>query len=363
MVTRVKKLVAELTPDDEARAEELHRRSVFINALDIASIHDFDKEYIERIRNSGLTCGVKTVVLHELRFERYTRLWEDNESVFRKISDYLRLAHEHADVVSVVKTAADIERAKRDNKYGLIFGLQNATPVGDKLALLPALYELGVRIIVLSYNRRNAFADGCGEPSNAGLSTLGRRLVEEMNDRGMLVDLTHVGRRSSLEALELSEKPCTFSHSNADAVVPNPIAKPDDLLRMCAEKGGVNGIAAKPQRLVTEGIATIEHFMDQVDYMVNLVGSESVGFGLDTPSHWSHNPALAEMLGETWKRTYPEFAGKREDVTQADCEGLDTWEGLPNLTRGLVARGYTDDEIERILGKNFLRLFRDVFGA
>ncbi len=363
MSTRTKKLVSELTPDEEMRALELHNDSIVINGLDIASIHNFDHEYVDRIRNGGLTCGIKTVILHELRFEHYTRIWEDNDGAVRKISDYLRYIDDNPDRVLHATTAADIERAKQEGKYAVMFGFQNAVAIGDNLALLRAFHKLGLRVIVIAYNRRNAFADGAAEPANAGLSILGRRLVEEMNELGILVDLTHVGYQSSQEALELSTKPCTFSHSNANAVVANTIAKPDYLLRMCAEKGGVNGIAAKPQRLVVEGEATIEHFMDMVDYMVNLCGVEGVGLGLDTPSHWSHEPALHKMKSDNFIKKYPEFAGSRTDLTQADCTGLETWEGLPNISRGLVARGYEDGEIKKILGGNFLRLFRDVFGS
>jgi len=245
----------------------------------------------------------------------------------------------------------------------VVFGSQHADfLVGPppNLDLLPVYHRLGLRILQPTYNERNVFADGCGERSNGGLSRLGLELVERMNRLRMLFDCSHLGVQDTLDGCEYSDFPVA-THSNARSLCDNVRNRTDEEIHAIAEKGGVIGVVAFPSfvkwtKMEQGERPTIEDVLDHIDYISDLVGVEHVGIGLDLIEGWPlERHRLLDRRPDIWGRPTPQG-------TYDYPEGLDSIDKLPNLAKGLIARGYSDREIRKILGENWLRVFRKAWG-
>lgn len=322
-----------LTDKEEKRAMELHRRSIVIDALN-ASI--MDEEYFLKMQQGGVTATNYTVAMNQ------------NLSETTKLIAQMYRQIDASDVATLIENTTDIRQAKKEGKVGIILGFQSVGPLEGDLSLLKIYYRLGVRIIQLTYHFKNICGDGCKEPTNSGLSLFGARLIQQMNDMGMVIDLAHVGERTEREAIAVSRHPVIASHSNVYSRVPTYQNKKDDVIVALAEKGGVIGITGFPRLL--EANPTLDLLLDHVDYVVQLVGVDHVGIGLDFAEGWPDSPFHRKKLLKIDGRIYDW------------PEGIDTVSKWPNITRGLVDRGYSDDDIAKIIGGNFLRVFEEVIG-
>ena len=207
-------------------------------------------------------------------------------------------------------------------------------------------------MIQLTYNERNPLGDGCTERTDAGLSDLGVQVVAEMNRLGIVIDLSHVGYRTSMEAMEASRAPVIFSHSNAKAICNSARNLTDDQIRAAAAGGGVVGVNAFPAFVSRDPAPSVEHFLDHIDHMVGLIGENHVGLGCDFSRETEDDYEYFKYKEDVYPRppwVYP--------------AGIDGFAKIPNVSRGLVARGYRDDTIRKILGGNFFRIFRQVWGG
>jgi len=249
---------------------------------------------------------------------------------------------------------------KAQGRLGVVFHFQNSLPIGRDADSVWAYAAMGVRMIQLAYNVRNLVGDGCDERTDAGLSDFGVRVVRALNDAGIVVDLTHTGARTSLDALELSSAPPVFSHSNAKALAPSARNLTDEQIRKLADRGGVIGMNGFPPFVGADPQPTLDRFIDHIAYIADLVGVEHVGLGLDYYPFTDGVAPLAEaeraydelIASGRWKRdTYPPPPHRWP-------EGLERPSGLPRLTRRLLERGFSAAEVEGILGGNFLRVFR-----
>lgn len=322
-----------LTQSEEKRALAIHQRAIVIDALN-ASI--MDEDYWRKMQQGGVTAANYTVAMNH------------NLSETVKIIAQLDGQLATSKAAQPIENVTDIQRAKEQGKVGILFGFQNIGPLEGDLGLLPILYRLGVRIIQLTYHFKNVCGDGCKEPSDAGLSLFGRDLIEKMNNLGMVVDLAHVGERTARDAIEVSRHPVIASHSNAYARVAAYQNKSDDTIKALARKGGVICVTAFPRML--EPDPTVDTLLDHIDHIVRLVGADHVGLGLDFAEGWADSPIHRKKLLA--------IDGKIYDYPV----GIETIRSLPNISRGLVSRGYTDGDIESILGGNLLRVFAQVIG-
>lgn len=286
-----------------------------------------------------------------------SRLARFSDAIAR-IDDYLSMIELSSGKAVLVTCADDIVRAKDSNQFGVILGFQTGSVIEDQLHHVRILHRLGVRIIQLTYMERNLLGDGCLEPENRGLTALGRQVVYEMNRIGLLIDLSHVGYRTARDAIELSSQPVIFSHSNPRAVGESPRNIPDDLMKALAEKGGVMGITPyTPFARTRSGRQpTLEDFFAHVDYAVNLIGIDHVGFGTD---FIEGRDRLSFVKGMQWP--YPDIVTDY-DLSTRHVTGLDSLENLPLLAQGLLDRGYSEDDVRKFLGENFLRVYREVWG-
>ena len=253
----------------------------------------------------------------------------------------------------IAETADDIVRAKKEGKLAVGFSFQGTEPVGRDLNMVDAYYKLGVRLMLMTYNQKNAVGDGCHELTNSGLSRLGVQLIERMNRVGMLVDVSHTGYRTSMDVIEASKDPVVFSHSNPRALVEHDRNIRDDQIKACARKGGVIGVVGCGVFLGNNDIST-ETFLRNIDYLVQMVGADHVGIGLDyvyDQISW-HKWILQTSVG-----AYLE----RGDYLPNEVIRYVSPEQLPAVTEGLLARGYREEEVRGILGQNWLRVMGQIY--
>ena len=281
-----------------------------------------------------------------------------------EVAQWTRLIREHPADVALILTAADIERARRDRKVGVILGFQNAAQMGDDPARVDLFADLGVRIIQLTYNLRNQLGDGSIVPEGRGLTAFGREVVERLNANRIMVDLSHSGRQICLDAARASKQPISINHTGCRALVDLPRNKTDEELRLVAEKGGFVGIYFMPF-LNLSGHASAADVVQHIEHAVNVCGEDHVGIGTDggtTPIDdlEAYKDALRKEH-EDRKAKGVAAPGERADTHPfvLDLRGPDQFRKLARL---LAQRGHKRARIEKILGQNFVRYARDVWG-
>ena len=254
----------------------------------------------------------------------------------RLIDLFHRFQADHAAELCLATCAADVERAKAGGKVAGILSMEGAEGLEGDLGVLRMMYRLGVRWVGLTWNHRNQAADGLGElRTGGGLTGFGVRLVEEMNRLGMIVDIAHLAPAGVKDVFAISQAPVVASHANAHALCPVPRNLSDGQLEKVAASGGVVGVTYVPNFITDgEGPATLDMLLDHVDHIVRVAGIDHVGLGSDFDGFGGPSPAGLEDVGQ-----------------------------VPNLTAGLLARGYSPEEVKKVLGGNWLRVIRQVMGG
>ncbi len=358
-----------LTKDELAHAEALHRESIVIDSS-IVAIIDYVAEnmWLEDVLKGGLTASNLTVCMQRSFSEALSQIIEHNH-----------WAEKNKDRVLVVKKASDIERAKIGGKHGIIYGPQDSMFLERNVDFIDVAYEQGLRAMQLTYNWLNEVGAGCRERKDPGLSIFGERVVERMNKLGILIDLSHTGDQTCWDAIEQSKDPVSFTHVISRKSAPErpggyaewanrstslwgdfvayskQRGKPDDMLKACAEKGGVIGVT--PFFVKKAGGSTLtDDLLDQLDVLVDIVGVDHTGFGSDLEF-----PNSITRAAFIWKN--PERIDVDYFTPMDKSWGYGWMENMPNFTMGLIARGYSDQEIKKILGLNFLKLFEKVWGG
>ncbi|RYD45326.1 MAG: peptidase M19 [Sphingomonadales bacterium] len=268
------------------------------------------------------------------------------------------------DLVKIL-SAADIRRAKAEKKIGIIYGFQNGAMMGKDAARVDIFANMGVRIFQLTYNPANQLGDGSMAPGNRGLTPFGREVIERLNAQHMIVDLSHSGETTCLEAARASKAPISINHTGCRAVTDLPRNKTDAELRLVAEKGGFIGIYFMPF-LNISGQARAEDVVRHIDHAVNLCGEDHVGIGTDghvgqIDDLQAYQAVLAKEIAER-RAAGISASGERPDTYPfvVDLRGPDQFRKLITL---LAARGYSSRRIEKIMGLNFLRHAESVWGG
>ncbi|GAA3525235.1 membrane dipeptidase [Amycolatopsis ultiminotia] len=267
----------------------------------------------------------------------------------------------HQDYVLRAESVEDIRRAHTEGRLAVVAGLEGAALIENEVDRIDVLYGLGVRQMGIAYSDANSLGSGLREKRDGGLTAFGRRAVRRMNRLGMAIDLSHAGDRTALDVLEASDKPVLITHAGARGLWDTPRMKPDEVIRACAESGGMIGIEAAPLTTVSPEHRrhTIESVMDHFRYCVDLVGIEHVGFGPDTffGDHLGLHHAMSEKLGVADAITSGPAYEPVEHVAGLENPG----ECFPNITRWLVAHGYRDTDIAAVLGGNALRVLEKIW--
>lgn len=272
------------------------------------------------------------------------------ETTIRYISRHRARIQSESDKYLIVEKAKDILTAKQQNKLALGFWMQGSNPLANDINMIETYYKLGIRYILLTYNTRNSIGDGVIEKNDAGLSQFGFKVVEEMNRVGMLIDLSHGGIKTSLQAIEASKDPVIFSHSNAYGVAPHPRNLTDEQILAVSSKGGVIGINGLALLLGSEKSSS-KKLVDHIDYIANLVGSsDNISMGLDLVYFHEILDLFYQKAGST---TYPKgYLGSMDSFQP---------EKIDEIIEELLLRHYPESAIKNILGSNFLRVAEQVW--
>ena len=237
---------------------------------------------------------------------------------------------------------------------GFIFGFQDTSPIQDNERLLSVYHALGVKIIQLTYNHQNLVGGGCMLPEDKGLTAFGLKVIAEMNRLGILIDLSHCGPRTSMEAIEVSQEPVAFTHANPIALADHPRNKTDEALKALAAKGGVVGVATLPAMLTGQKHATLDDYLAAIDYMVNLLGIDHVGLGPDFMEDMPEEILASALKGLSTSEKEKYFSTKV-------IQGFESISECPRVTSELLSRGYSMGQVEKIMGGNWLRLYEEVW--
>ncbi len=340
------------TGEVSEKARKLHHDAIVFDGCTF-----FCEGYSANLEKAGTTVLNVTVPMTD----------DDVGDAVRNIANYYQLFRDNPKLM-LIETVDDIYRAKKENRVGFIIGTQNSRPLYHRYLgpMVEIFYRIGMRISQLCYNERNFAADGCGTDANAGLSREGRELIQEMNRVGMILDLSHVGERSSLEAIEISEKPCIFSHANPRKWCNVPRNLSDEQIKTVAAKGGVVGLTpyAPLNWKGGDAIPTMDDFLDNMEYVIDLVGIDHVAVGTDSeisPGAYPRDEILYAMrtLQHTVGNYYLHFADRIFEAF--NLNGFSGMQDFPLLTQNLLDRGWDEESIRKILGLNMVRVFKEVW--
>jgi len=337
-----------LSEEEESRVSEIHKKSLIVDALTVC---EFTDSQLQRMLDVGITAINKTVVPINCFFYDFV-----TKGITKIYSD-LNVCR---DKIFLATTVSDIEKAKKLGQIACFLGLQDSLPIENNLSLLEVLYRLGIRIMQITYNSANLIGFGGGESRDFGLTDFGKDVIREMNRLGMIVDLGHVGYRTTLEAIEFSNAPAFVSHANVRKLVDSPRNKSDDIIKAVAQTGGVINVYdacfireddrnKTPEKM--EG--NIKDFLKHINYIVDLVGVDHVGIGSDLSEGLNaEETGKVLLMRKKFNHLYP--------TPRIRPKGLQSYSDFLNITRGLIKEGYSDNDIQKIWGLNNLRVYRKI---
>ena len=310
------------------------------------------EEYRQAWDASGVTCV----------FQNAGEEGQDPLRLLKRLARFTYVTDMMRTFVKKAATPDDVLEANRQRQHCLYF-TGNGVPLtqdwistADELRYLKIFFQLGIRMMHLTYQRRNMIGDGCAEKANAGLSDFGRSVVQEMNRIGVIVDCAHSGWQTSLEAAKLSARPMVASHTTCAGIHPHIRSKPDNVIRAIADTGGYVGMCCIPSFL--RGKGDISAFLDHVDYVVRKFGVQHVAIGTDVAYSSQRSAEQRKKVPKQprtrkqWRSLWP----TDDYVTTAEARTSLSWTNWPLFTVGLVQRGYRDSDIQKIIGTNVLRV-------
>ena len=394
----------EVLQPTEAQLEhglELHAASVVAESYSLGVIAPIDGVAVSKAVEAGASDAELQLLTESMRMTRwsanadlraeYEGAWEasgvdcafqnageegnDALRMLGRLAHYTHLTDHMRDFVTRTAFPEDIETARSAGRRSIVQTCNGIPLAGEGLTVESELryvrlfFELGCRMMHLTYNRRNLIGDGCAEPGNAGLSDFGRAAVAELNRSGIIIDVAHSGWQTCLETAQTSAVPMVSSHATCDALNHHHRAKPDDLMKAIANTGGTVGITNVPAFL--GGSGCIDAMLDHLDHAIQVVGAEHVTIGTDRPymsvlvKEESAKVTASQRRQRTrwealWWEDDPVHQSKWKEKRMAQST---TWTNWPLFTVGLVQRGHSDEDIRRIIGGNILRVAHDVYAA
>lgn len=330
------------------RLDRLYDDAIVIDALSFG--RDWSEQEFAALQAAGYSGMVESLPRDDLK------------SAIDALMGWRKRAAKHSDKLLIALSASDFERARQSGRTAVLMNFQNATMLEGDAGNVDVLHALGMRSFQLTYNYRNLLGDGCLERTNTGLSEFGVEVVRRMNKVGVLIDLSHCGRQTTAEGIEFSRKPVAITHTMCEVLRPgHPRAKTDVEIRSCAEMGGVIGMAALGYFIGPDpgGETTIEHYADHIEHAVSVAGHEHVALSTDFPPQgiepWATRESWYEPRLKVFKPSY-------EVRWPPWIPELDSTDRFRNVIQVLSRRGWRARELERLLGLNWLRLFRDTIG-
>ena len=317
-----------------------------LTVFDGLIVSNWSRAVFEDMRKGGVTCANCTC-----------SIWENFQDTMRIIAEWKTRFRDHGDLLLQVYTTEDIHRAKREGRTGIVLGFQNVSAFEDQLGYVQLFKELGVGIVQLAYNTQNQVGSGCYETTDTGLSDFGREIVSEMNRVGILCDLSHVGATTSRDTILASTKPVCYSHCLPSGLKAHPRNKPDEDLRFMADRGGFIGVTMFPPFLQKGVDATVDDYVEAIDYVIDIAGEDCVGIGTDFTQ--GHGPAFFRWITHD--------KGNARALTEfgeiVNPKGMRTIGEFPNLTAAMERARWPERKIRNVMGENWVRILGEVWGT
>ena len=322
---------------------------MFIDGLQYCN---WSEKIFKQWRASNLTAVHVTISYHE-QFRETVSNFEQWNSWFEK----------HPSLIMPAFYAEDVETANKQNKTAVIFGFQNPSPIEDDIGLVEILHRLGGRFMQLSYNNQSLLATGCYEENDPGITRMGKEVIKEMNRVGMVVDMSHSSERSTFEAIELSSRPIVISHANPSFWHPAKRNKSDEIIKELSNSNGMLGFSLYPHHLNNSTQCSLEDFCSMIARTADLIGIDHIGFGSDLCQDQPDSIVEWMRVGK-WTKELDYGEGSASNPGFPD---MPSWfrdnRDWHNIIEGLKKHGFSNDEINKIKGENWLSFFRKSFNS
>jgi len=355
----------------EQRAREFEEQHLVVSAHDHLSLRPTDPAHFAEYRRQGREATPYEGIAHsgvDLFFDggpaavsmiRSHTPWDWDDTISdlaMRQSDWA-----HQGLVAPVRDLGDLDRARATDRVGVVLTLEAATPIGTDLDRLDILYGLGVRLLGLVYSESNQLGSGLADTGDGGLTLLGRRALRRMNDLGIIVDVSHTGDQTALDAARRSSAPVVITHAGARSLWPSARMKPDEVIKACADTGGYIGVEAAPHTTITRGYPQhcLDSVMEHLEHCLDIVGIDHVALGPDTNfgDHVAWHRVFGALLGKDGQRR--QLPPHQPVAHVRGCEN--PAESTRNMIRWLFEHGYSDQEIAKIAGGNVHRVATQVW--
>ena len=310
---------------------------------------NWSRKIFEINRSAGLDAVHVTIVYHE-----------DFDELQLEIKKWENLFHENSDLIFPGKNFQDIDKANKENKTAIFFGFQNCSPIEDDINLVEKVHQLGCRFMQLTYNNQSLLATGCYEKVDSGVTNFGREVIREMNRVGLVVDMSHSAEKSTLDAIEFSEKPIAITHANPSFWHPAKRNKSSDLLKILSDSGGMLGLSLYPHHLKDNTNCTLDSFCEMVAKTAEIMDVKKIGIGSDLCL--DHPDTVVEwMRNGSWSKSknYGEGSKNKPGFPKQPDWFLDA-RGFSNIEKGLKKAGFSDTETHGILGNNWYNFYKSI---
>ena len=310
---------------------------------------NWSRKIFEINRSAGLDAVHTTIVYHE-----------DFEELKVEIKKWEKLFIENSDLIFLGKNFKDIDKAKTENKTAIFFGFQNCSPIEDDISLVEKVHELGCRFMQLTYNNQSLLATGCYEKVDSGVTNFGREVIREMNNVGLVIDMSHSAEKSTLDAIDLSEKPIAITHANPSFWHAAKRNKSSDLLKTLSDSGGILGLSLYPHHLKNNTNCTLESFCEMVAKTAEIMDVTKIGIGSDLCI--DHPDSVVEwMRNGSWSKNknFGEGTKNKPGFPKQPDWFVDA-RGFSNLEKGLKKVGFSDTETYGILGNNWYNFYKSI---
>ena len=310
---------------------------------------NWSKEIFEINREAKLDAVHATVVYHEnfTEFKKNMEIWNNHFQNYKEL-------------IFPGKTFDDIEKANNENKTAIFFGFQNCSPIEDDIGLVEEVYKMGIRFMQLTYNNQSLLATGCYETIDSGVTNFGREVIKEMNRVGIVIDMSHSAEKSTLDAIDISEKPIAITHANPIFWHMVKRNKSSYLLKTLADSGGMLGLSLYSHHLKDNSNCTLESFCEMTAKTAEIMSVKNIGIGSDLCLNQPDN-VVEWMRNGTWTKTknYGEGSKDKSGFPKQPDWFLDA-SGFKNLEVGLKKVGFNEDEVNGILGNNWYNFYKGI---
>jgi len=309
----------------------------------------WSREVFQINRDAGLDAVHVTVVYHE-----------DYDEFLQRTKEWNKLFKENSDLIFLGKDYKDIEKANSENKTAIFFGFQNCSPIEDDIGLVEKVYEHGCRFMQLTYNNQSLLATGCYEKNDSGVTNFGKEIIKEMNRVGIVVDMSHSAEKSTLDAIEISEKPIVITHANPSFWYNAKRNKSNVLLKTLADSGGMLGLSLYAHHLKDSSNCSLESFCEMTAKTADLIGVKNIGIGSDLCLNHP-NSVVEWMRNGTWTKAknYGEGSKEKPGFPKQPDWFVDA-RGFKNLENGFKKVGFNNDEMNDILGNNWFNFYKGI---